>query len=104
VFLYVAYMNAAPAQSRFFMKKIAFHRSSTLQDETMRGIRVRTRHNEASPGINRETRRYEDHGQEQYDLDANSAEEVISEIGLVLVVMLGIVVAINMALTALHIG
>ena len=36
--------------------------------------------------------------------EANSAEEVIGEIGLVLVVILGIVVAINMVLVALHIG
>ena len=36
--------------------------------------------------------------------NANSADEVIGEIGLVLIVILGIVVAINVALTALHIA
>jgi hypothetical protein len=35
--------------------------------------------------------------------DPNSAEEVIGEVGLALVVVLGIVLAINMALVALHI-
>ena len=36
--------------------------------------------------------------------NANSADEVIGEMGLVLVVILGIVVAINLALTSLHIS
>jgi hypothetical protein len=35
---------------------------------------------------------------------ANSAENVLGEIGLVLVVVLGIAVGINLMLTALHIG
>ncbi|HLY04109.1 MAG TPA: hypothetical protein VKR31_00020 [Rhizomicrobium sp.] len=35
---------------------------------------------------------------------ANSAEEVVGEIGLVLVVILGIVVALNVMLGALHIA
>lgn len=34
----------------------------------------------------------------------NSADDVLGEIGLVLVVVLGIMVAINMVLIALHIG
>lgn len=70
----------------------------------MRNLRVRTRHDGAGPGITRGNRRYEDHDREQHDLEANSAEDVISEIGLVLVIMLGVVLAINMALTAMHIG
>ena len=36
--------------------------------------------------------------------NANSADEVIGEMGLVLVVILGIVVAVNLVLTSLHIG
>jgi hypothetical protein len=38
------------------------------------------------------------------DQSTNSAEEVIGEIGLVLVVILGIVIAFNMVLGALHLG
>lgn len=36
--------------------------------------------------------------------NANSADEVIGEMGLVLVVILGIVVALNLMLTSLHIS
>jgi len=36
--------------------------------------------------------------------NANSADEVIGEIGLLLVVILGIVVALNLVLTSLHIS
>jgi hypothetical protein len=35
---------------------------------------------------------------------ANSSEDVIGEIGVVLIVILGIVVAVNMVLGAFHIG
>lgn len=38
------------------------------------------------------------------ETNANSADDVIGEMGLVLIVILGIVVAANMALTTLHIG
>ena len=46
----------------------------------------------------REKRRREAHD------DSNSAEDVIGEVGLALVVVLGIVLAINVALVALHIS
>ena len=69
----------------------------------MRSIRVRGSHDGAARK-NGQTNRFDYLGREQHDLDANSAEEVISEIGLVLVVMLGIVLAVNSALIALHIG
>lgn len=36
--------------------------------------------------------------------ETNSADEVVGEIGLVLIVILGIVVAINVVLTSLHIS
>ena len=36
--------------------------------------------------------------------NANSSDEVLAEIGLVLVIILDIVLAINMMLVALHIG
>jgi hypothetical protein len=35
---------------------------------------------------------------------ANAADKVISEMGLVLVIILGVVLAINMVLVAFHIG
>ena len=35
---------------------------------------------------------------------ANSADEVLGEVGLILVVVLGLVLAINMVLVGLHIG
>jgi hypothetical protein len=44
------------------------------------------------------------HDVQPADQNANSFEEVIGEIGLVLVVILGIVVAVNMVLVALHIS
>ncbi|HEY2445468.1 MAG TPA: hypothetical protein VGI20_07000 [Rhizomicrobium sp.] len=34
----------------------------------------------------------------------NSAEEVLGEIGLILVIILGIVLSINMVLVAMHVG
>jgi hypothetical protein len=37
------------------------------------------------------------------EASANSADEVIGEMGLVLVVIMGIIVAINLVLTSLHI-
>jgi hypothetical protein len=70
----------------------------------MRSVRFRTRHDEAGSGNTRRNRRYEHFDREQNDLEANSAEEVISEMGLVLVIMLGAVLGINMMLVALHIG
>jgi hypothetical protein len=36
--------------------------------------------------------------------DSNSPDEVFGEVGLILVVLLGVILAINMALTALHIA
>jgi hypothetical protein len=45
-----------------------------------------------------------DHFEHGSDDKANSAEEVIGEIGLVLGVILGIVISINMVLVALHIS
>jgi hypothetical protein len=70
----------------------------------MRRVRVESRSNRAVSESLQNSRdlRYFHGGHE--DFDANSADEVISEIGLVLVVMLGAVLAINMALVALHIG
>lgn len=69
----------------------------------MRSIRIRSSDDGAGSKTSR-TNRFDYLGREQHGLDANSAEEVISEIGLVLIVMLGIVLAINVALTAMHIG
>ncbi|HTT82592.1 MAG TPA: hypothetical protein VMF67_03845 [Rhizomicrobium sp.] len=40
----------------------------------------------------------------RHDLAENSAEDVIGEIGLVLVITLGAALALNMILLALHIG
>jgi hypothetical protein len=74
-----------------------------LQEKNMRSIRVRSSHDGVGRQNNLTNRGLDYIGQQQHDLNANSAEEVISEIGLVLVVMLGIVLAINAALVALHI-
>ena len=69
----------------------------------MHSGRIRSCHDETGRDNSQTDRSFENFGCEEFDR-TNSADEVIGEVGLVLVVMLGIVVAINMALTALHIG
>jgi hypothetical protein len=68
----------------------------------MRGASARGRKKEAEREF--QDRHFDRFRGEHADIDANSADEVISEIGLVLVITLGVVVAMNMILVALHIG
>jgi hypothetical protein len=70
----------------------------------MHSIRVQRLQDAARQENGNTERRFDALDWEQYDADANSADTVISEMALVLVIMLGAVLAINMALIALHIG
>jgi hypothetical protein len=76
---------------------------------TFLGIDMRNRRSTGfgGPGWGELSPRYRRNaGEDQSDLvpaDSNSPEEIFGEIGLVLVVVLGVVLAINMVLVALHI-
>jgi hypothetical protein len=70
----------------------------------MRQVRVRDRHDRADWEDLPEDLGLECFRNGYDELVENPAEEVISEIGLVLVITLGAVFAINVALAALHVG
>jgi len=70
----------------------------------MHNLRARDSRNGRDEDLRREDLEFDRFVADYESDDANSAEEVISEMGLALVIMLGVVLAINMVLVAIHIG
>ncbi|HEX4079851.1 MAG TPA: hypothetical protein VHX61_13370 [Rhizomicrobium sp.] len=82
----------------------ALPRFTRFKEETMHGLWARNRQNGQHQEFLHEELEFDRFGGDYESPDADAADKVISEMGLVLVTVLGVVLAINMVLVAFHIG